>query len=343
MRVKTILLILLLCSGCGIIGNTTKELIVESGNISVYFCPSDDCEGKLVGLIKNSTETVHCALFDLDLKEVIYALANKSHTADVKVVIDNVNFDDQITGEGIRLDTSSQLSHNKFCIFDNKLVFTGSFNPTERGAYKNNNNMLIIKSKYLVENYNDEFDELWQGNFSKGKRVSNPIIYLNAKKIENYFCPEDYCAWHVVQTLNNAEKSIYFMTFSFTNEDIANSVINQYGKGLDVKGVFEKTQKSKYSQFERMQGFGLNVTWDTDMIKLNPNITSLIKYPKIGKLHHKVFIIDNQTVITGSMNPTGAGDTRNDENVLIIHDKGIAQQYLDEFDLIWQRNFVVAS
>ncbi len=137
--------------------------------------------------------------------------------------------------------------------------------------------------------------------------------------MKQHFCPEDSCAWHVIQNLNAAEKSIYFMTFSFTNEDIANSVINQYGKGLDVKGVFEKTQKSQYSQFERMHGFNMSVKWDS-----NP-----------ANMHHKVFIIDNKTVITGSFNPTGAGDNKNDENVLIIHDKDIADKYLSEFDSIY--------
>ena len=49
-------------------------------------------------------------------------------------------------------------------------------------------------------------------------------------------------------------------------------------------------------------------------------------------MHHKVFIIDNRTVITGSFNPTKNGDTRNDENILIIHDEKIAGKYLEEFN-----------
>ena len=48
-------------------------------------------------------------------------------------------------------------------------------------------------------------------------------------------------------------------------------------------------------------------------------------------LHHKVFVIDGSIVVTGSYNPTLSGNTRNDENMLIIHDRGIAQQYIQEF------------
>jgi len=52
-------------------------------------------------------------------------------------------------------------------------------------------------------------------------------------------------------------------------------------------------------------------------------------------MHHKVFIIDNETVITGSFNPTKNADLRNDENILIIHNKWIAKKYLKEFEKVW--------
>ena len=52
-------------------------------------------------------------------------------------------------------------------------------------------------------------------------------------------------------------------------------------------------------------------------------------------MHHKVFIIDNKTVITGSYNPTANGNKNNDENMIIIHDKGIANKFLEEFNKIF--------
>ncbi|HLC75483.1 MAG TPA: phospholipase D-like domain-containing protein, partial [Candidatus Nanoarchaeia archaeon] len=44
---------------------------------------------------------------------------------------------------------------------------------------------------------------------------------------------------------------------------------------------------------------------------------------------------DNSTVVTGSMNPTKNGDETNDENVVIIKDKEIAELYLKEFERVW--------
>ena len=53
-------------------------------------------------------------------------------------------------------------------------------------------------------------------------------------------------------------------------------------------------------------------------------------------MHHKVFIIDNETVITGSYNPTGSGNYRNDENLIIIRNKDIAKGFVEEFEFLWQ-------
>jgi phospholipase D len=43
--------------------------------------------------------------------------------------------------------------------------------------------------------------------------------------------------------------------------------------------------------------------------------------------HNKVIIIDNGSVITGSFNFTKAAQFKNAENVLIIHDKQLADIY----------------
>jgi len=80
----------------------------------------------------------------------------------------------------------------------------------------------------------------------------------------------------------------------------------------------EARQVTKYSQFERLQFQGIDVVKDKN--KQN--------------MHHKVFIIDNRTVITGSFNPSNNGDKGNDENIVIIDDVGIAEKFLEEFNSI---------
>lgn len=314
---KIFFLIILVLYGCtssgSAINSITKETIPEP---LIYFCPEDNCENLLSEYIKNSQKSIHCALYDMDLDNLSILFSEKSKNIDVKIVMDSDNQNKMLSGKGIVYDTKNQLMHNKFCIFDNKIVWTGSFNPTKSEAYANNNNVIVISSKKLVNNYELEFNELWNYNFGKGHKTLEPVIYLNNKKYENWFCPDDNCQQHVLDELKKAEESIYFMTFSFTDQDIAELLISKKQAGKEVKGVGEGSRFTmQYEQYNDLISAGVDVRKD--------------KNPKT--MHNKVFIIDQQTVITGSYNPTKAADEKNDENILIINDKDIADKYLKEF------------
>ena len=314
-----LVVIFILVSGCSINANVIlEEIPEESIQVSAYFCPRDSCENVTINSIKNAQNSLHCAFFDIDSKNIINAISKKSHSADVKVIVDKNNYEGQIKGPGIKIADSKQYMHNKFCIIDNKIVMTGSTNPTNNDLNINNNNIVIIKSEYIAENYEDEFDELWNGVYATGDKVKYNKVGSDNLIIENYFCPEDNCRDKVLESIRNAEKSVYFMTFSFTDEDIADEVLFS---NLETKGIFEALQAgSQYSQFDRLRGFGIDVKKDKN--KKN--------------MHHKVFIIDNETVITGSYNPTGSGNLRNDENIVVIHNRQIASRFLEEFEFLWQ-------
>ncbi|MEA3515371.1 MAG: phospholipase D-like domain-containing protein [Nanoarchaeota archaeon] len=316
-----IFIVICLClleQGLASLENQRNKVYSNNQRPTIYFCPQDNCSYHLASFIAEANNSVHCAFFDIKLREVLSSLADKSGNADVKLVIDNKNKRGLVEGN-VLYDTSEQLSHNKFCVIDRKIVWTGSFNPTERGNTKNNNNAIVIYSAQLAENYEKEFSELWKGDFGKGEKTKIKVINISGMIVENYFCPEDNCAAKVIGEIRNARESVYFMTFSFTHEGVADALLF-LNKSIEIKGIFEKSQGgSKYSQFRRLEGFGLDVIKDS-----NPY-----------NMHHKVFIIDNKTVITGSFNPTKSGDLRNDENMLIIHDERIANRFIEEFVRLW--------
>ena len=52
-------------------------------------------------------------------------------------------------------------------------------------------------------------------------------------------------------------------------------------------------------------------------------------------MHHKVIIIDDQIVVTGSCNFTKSADEANDDNVLILHSPAVAQVYDKEFASVY--------
>jgi len=310
--------------GCSVspTGQGTALAPSEKGRLDVHFCQVENCSSFLLALIEQSQDSIECAFFDLDLKEIMKALGEKSLSIEVKLVIDNENALPNLKGGGVKYDTSSQYSHNKFCIFDNKIILTGSFNPT-KSEIDNNNNIMIIESENLVVNYESEFNELFNNNFGKGRKTANPIIYINNKRYENYFCPDDSCQEKVLEELEKAEENIYFMTFSFTDNKISRLLVDKKKANLDIKGVFESSRfNMQYEQYRYLQD---------NNIKLAPD-------NKPVTMHHKVFIIDNRTVITGSYNPTQAANEKNDENILIIKDKAIAEKFLQEFNRLFVTN-----
>lgn len=315
-------LILLVACDANITGKAAWQVPTETADEpEVYFCPREDCGKIFESYIKSANSSAHCAFYDLDLKSIINSLAKKSKTADVRLVIDNANNKGQIKGEGVRMDDKNQLMHNKFCIIDSSIVLTGSFNPTDNDNNYNNNNVVVVYSRLLARNYEDEFEELWKGKFGKGANVKYPILYINNIKMQNYFCPEDDCASQIVNTIKNAKSSIKAAFFTFTSERIADELLKASARGVNVSILTETRQRNVMgSQYQRVKDFGLDIRLDSN------------KY----NMHHKMLVIDSKIVVTGSFNPTLSADTRNDENLLMIHDEKIAGRFLEEFESLWQ-------
>ena len=281
----------------------------DTGDISAYFCPRDDCAGIIATLMQNANRSIHCSFYSFDIHSMIKILLEKSRKIDVRLVLNGRNYKNQISGDSIKL--TKRNNHNKFCIIDDKVVITGSFNPTKSGL-DDRNNLVIVHSDIISENYEDEFSEQWAG--SNDIETTDKIIIIDGKRVQNIFCPDDDCKGYYLRELRNARSSIYFMIFSFTSEDVADVLLTI---NASVKGIVDNSQSNnQYSQYSRLKGFGLDIGI----------------YNKNTTLHHKVFIIDNRTVITGSANPTANGFSGNDENILIIHDKDIAEKYLKEFE-----------
>ncbi len=291
----------------------TQSGIEDKGTLQVYFCPKDDCEKIMKNVLQTAQTSIHCAIYDLNLESLQQTFKTKAAQIDVRIVMDD-GYIKKFSTPFTRADKQGEM-HDKFCIVDNRIMFTGSTNPTNNDAHKNNNNLIVTNVSSLLENYEDEFEELWNGTFKSGKPIKTPLVFLQNTTIQNYFCPEDHCADHIQTELEKAEQSIYFMAFSFTHEQIANILLLKKQDNLTVEGVMEKRTIDKSSQFDR----------------LNQNGISVLKDGNNQTMHQKVFIIDRETVITGSMNPTGNGDKHNDENVLIIHNPVIAGMFMEEY------------
>jgi cardiolipin synthase A/B len=333
LRLKLFLIFLMiLIIGCD--NNITGNVVdYESNvNVKVYFCPQDDCDTVMKNVVDGASNSVHCAFWDLDLKDVIKTFGQKSHSVDVKLVLDERNYDGQIKGDGVKIVKSKQYMHNKFCILDDSKIITGSMNPTDNGANKNNNNLVIIKSEYISSNYEAEFQELWNGVFASGDNVEYKEINTDVGVIETYFCPED-CKqelnggiYRIIDLVRNADKSVKVASFSFTHEELGDELVKADIKGKDVKVLVETRQRNVLgSQYSRLRDFGIEIKVDGNK----------------NNMHHKFVIIDDKIIVLGSTNLSLSGNNRNDENMLIIFNKELALGFSREFDRMFMEGEVV--
>jgi phosphatidylserine/phosphatidylglycerophosphate/cardiolipin synthase-like enzyme len=292
---------------------------------------------KLIGYINDAKNTIHIASFEFNLTPVAEALiAAYERGVDVRWVTDDeygIDADEEEdhgqfemleqAGIDIRDDGRGALMHNKFWIFDGQIVWTGSTNITENGSFRNNNNVIVLRSSKVAKIYEREFEELWAGQSgpTSPSTVDQQSVVIDGTPVQILFAAEDEVASHLVPMIEKAEKRIRFMAFSFTHNEIGNAVLARADAGIDVKGIFEKrASETEYSELPILYCAGVSVRQDG-----NPGI-----------LHHKVFIIDDKMVITGSFNFSNNADESNDENVVVLTNADIAALYMQEFDRRWR-------
>ncbi|MCY3718425.1 MAG: phospholipase D-like domain-containing protein [Anaerolineaceae bacterium] len=218
-------------------------------------------------------------------------------------------------------DGRSALMHNKFVIIDGNSVWTGSMNLTVNGAGRHNNNLLQLRAAEALRRYQAEFDEMFdQKRFGpRSPRGDTTPFEEGTARIALYFGPEDEPAAALYDALAEAQDSIRFMAFSFTLDDVGSLLLRQ-AAGLQLQGIFERVgSESVWSELGPLHCAGLDVRQDG-----NPYL-----------LHHKVFLIDDDTVVTGSANFSAGGTQSNDENMLIIEDAALAAAYQAEFARRW--------
>ena len=136
--------------------------------------------------------------------------------------------------------------------------------------------------------------------------------------IEVYFSPKGGCTEAVVKEIDAAEKTILVQAYSFTSAPIAKALVNAYKRGIDVRVILDKSQRTeKYSEADFLHNMGIR-TW----IDAQHAIA-----------HNKVMVIDGATVITGSFNFTKAAEERNAENLLVIRDRAIGEKYRGNWEI----------
>ncbi len=128
-----------------------------------------------------------------------------------------------------------------------------------------------------------------------------------------YFSPKGGATEAVVQALDAAKNTVFVQAYSFTSKEIAEALLHAHKRGVVIHVILDKSiLTDHYSEADFLAHAGMSVLIDE----------------KHQIAHNKIMIIDGETVITGSFNFTRQAEEHNAENLLVIHDRGLAERYL---------------
>lgn len=330
--------------------NTPVDNTVSTGVNAIYLnrCMADT----LVAYINRAHYSIDIAQYDYNQSSSFANIAtavNAAYAAGKKVrwIYDGSqpNTGLSLLNPGIHTLASPTTSaygimHNKFVIID-----ANSSNPNDAilssgsedwGVTQFNydpNNILFIQDSALAHAYRNEFNMMWGdtgvvpnttlSKFGPYKTdLGAHIFHIGGKTVELYFSPSDHTNTHILSSINSANTDLYFGVYDFTETPNANAIVTQNTAGVYTPGIVDQ-----YS----MSGGAYPI--------LTSGIGSFLKtYSGASYIYHnKMLIVDpsntcsDPQVLTGSHNWTSAADTKNDENMLIIHSDTVSNIYYQSF------------
>lgn len=211
----------------------------------------------------------------------------------------------------------SYIMHNKFYIFDNKTVITGSANLsyTDMSGY-NSNAVVVINSEEAANIYRREFEQMYEGRFHSAKTSMNRTSNI-------YFSPQDKTLTNgVLPLIKGAKNYIYIPAFIVIENRIVEELIIAKKRGVDVRIIADALNASaRHSRVKDLRENGVPVKIEN----------------YAGKMHSKTMIIDDKYLLLGSMNFSYSGENRNDENFIILANPEAAKFYKSFFLYLWDK------
>ena len=293
--------------------------------------PLDDAA---IALIEATTASLDLALYEFD-EAPIYEAVLAAHERGVLVRMVGDGDEEHDEGYQALLDAGVEISmrkpgdrimHDKYILADGQVLWTGSTNLSANGTHRNNNNAVLIESAELVEEYQADFDQMFEGSlFGRHKEDTNNghVFDFRGYDLDLYFSPQHDPIDELVALVDEAERSVRFMVFSYTHPDLRDAMLRAHDRGVAVYGIYDESQGyGAYSTDEALAAASVPVWIDG-----NDNASGFSG----GKLHHKVLIVDGELVVTGSFNWSKSATLYNDENLIVLREPAAVELFEEEF------------
>jgi len=223
-------------------------------------------------------------------------------------------------GVDVKADLNPKIFHQKFIVRDFRngrnrgqaALLTGSTNFTWTGTHRNLNHVVVFHDKRIVKAYANEFTELVEGTFGEFRTRRNksvPTVNVNGVPVRVKFAPDDAPELEIVKQMLKCSQHLNFAIFTFSKSSgIDDALLMLRRANVNIRGMLDAMQgKQSWAATEWLHNKGIKVYL--------PDRSQL---PDLGKLHHKLMVIDDDIVVAGSMNYTRPANKYNDENIFVI-------------------------
>ncbi len=139
--------------------------------------------------------------------------------------------------------------------------------------------------------------------------------------VQAFFPPHDRVQELVCGLIEEENERIEVEAFQLTNRAIAQALLEAHYRGVKVQMIVDVGALGRFSKVLQLYNAGIPV----------------FMYPQDGiggysLMHNKIMLLYSLScIITGSMNFTNAGVDKNRENLVIIQDKDLFEEYAYQF------------
>jgi phosphatidylserine/phosphatidylglycerophosphate/cardiolipin synthase-like enzyme len=236
------------------------------------------------------------------------------------------------------------LMHHKIVVRDREAVWTGSTNWTDDSWSRQENVIARVRSQGIAYAYSLAFGQLWeQGEVAGSGNVDPRAEDVDGARVRAWFCPEhgEALSHRVAKHIGKARERVRIASPVLTSGPILATLVEVVNeRRCAVAGVVDDTQVDQV--FDQWRTNGVS-EWKIPLLR-----RVLEGAPFSGKsstpwspdsvndfMHAKVAVADD-TAFVGSFNFSRSGE-RNAENVLEIHDAGVAERLAAYVDAVRER------
>lgn len=211
----------------------------------------------------------------------------------------------------VKVDFNPDIFHQKFMVLGNS-VLTGSTNFTTTGVSRNLNHVVVVHDAEVANAYKREFADIRRGRFgmegtNHGKAPKEATV--SGLRVKPLFAPDHGPEMEIMKQILKARDRVDFACFTFAHSSgIDDALVAAHRNGIKIRGVLDRLQANqKWAAKHVLTDAGID-------IRIAGNTGGL------GKVHHKLMVIDDQIAIFGSFNYTKPANKSNDENIMIVGD-----------------------